>query len=237
MKTIRKFLVLLCLLATIAHSYAQNACSTHSKGITTNPNNPVNTEKPAKLNTFDWRTQRYSVNANHIVNFGNPITSILSPFFKDDNLNISHFLNNKDMQVEDGWELIKYDFGTAQHPTDYVYMVLYNKYQGKLRVFLTGSPVGESFNGAKILIKFNKDNSKYYSSVMSNTSEIFALDEFKPDPNITIISRYLNGLENWFYADFPMAYDPCTCLFESELSIDVKLIKKSYYHFKRFFTG
>ncbi len=229
-KTIAKHLVLLGLLATIGNSYAQNACSTHSKGITTDPDNPVSTEKPSKLNNFDWIIERYSVNTNHIVNFGNPITSILSPFFKDDNFNIGHFLNNKDMKVEDGWELVKYDFGTPEHPTDYVYMVLYNKYQCKLRVFLTGSPVGEYFNRAKISLFFNTQNTNgdtYYSSVLSNISQIFALDEFKTEPNITTISRYVNGLEKWFYADFAMAYDPCTCLFESELLIDVKLIKEA----------
>ncbi len=140
MKAILLTLVYTTVLFCTDASYAQNACSQSSKGISTHPDNPRNTEKPTKRNTFDWRTPSYYTNATYVVN--NPVPS---PFYKDDNFNVSHFLDNKDMQPQDGWEIIKYDFGTPSRATDYVYMVLYNKYLGKLRVFLTGKD--RAYNG------------------------------------------------------------------------------------------
>lgn len=40
------------------------------KGITTNPDSPVNIERPDKRNTFfDWRALTYNVNSQYITTF------------------------------------------------------------------------------------------------------------------------------------------------------------------------
>ncbi len=68
MKAILLTLVYTTVLFCTDASYAQNACSQSSKGISTHPDNPRNTEKPTKLNTFDWRTPSYYTNATYVVN-------------------------------------------------------------------------------------------------------------------------------------------------------------------------
>jgi len=137
-----------------------------AKGITTNPSAPTNPEKDSKRNTFfDWRTPFYQVNSASIA-----ATQIESPFFQNNNANVSHFFENKDMNPADGWELITYDLGFSENgtpknpPTDYVFVVLYNKYTGILRVFLSGN--GPPFNGAKIQVKFDGLNSLKLTSFL-----------------------------------------------------------------------
>ena len=59
------------------------------KGITTNPDNPINTERPDKVNTFfDWRASTYNVNSQYI-----STPQIESPFNQPNNLLVNHFLN------------------------------------------------------------------------------------------------------------------------------------------------
>ena len=86
----KNLLLLVLLISNACYLQAQNALSTRDKGITTNPDNPVNTEKPSKKNTFDWRAESFTVYSDHLSdNF------IYSPFDMPNNTNVSHFLNNK----------------------------------------------------------------------------------------------------------------------------------------------
>ncbi len=231
-----RLLILLFILTVSTLAYSQCA----SKGITTNPDAPVNLERPIRTNLyFDWRTQFYKVNSINI-----PATQIESPFFQGyQNTNVISLFTNKDMSPTDGWELIKYDMGfykkdIAQNPPiDYVYLILYNKLTGVLRVFLAGnSPL--AFNGASIQLKFvGAPSSKFYSSVLSNASKIFPLDKFESNPSIVGVASYLNGLGKWFYSDFQMTYDPCTCFYESLLQVEVKLINEASITLEGSFTG
>jgi hypothetical protein len=212
----------------------------NDKGITTNPDAPSNTERPAKRNTFfDWRSQYYQVNSTRI-----SATQIESPFFQGyQNANVISLYTNKDMNAQDGWELIKYDLGfnedgTKKNPAiDYAFLILYNRYLGKLRIFLAGdSP--SPFNGATIQLRFvGSPDSEKYSSLISNSVKSFGLDQFEPNPGIVGVTSYLNGLGKWFYSDFQMTYDPCTCFYESLLQVEVKLINEAQISIDGSFTG
>jgi len=195
------------------------------KGITTNPDAPVNTERPDKRNTFfDWRALIYNINSQFI-----NAPQIESPFNQSNNVLVNHFLNNQDRLPQDGWELIKYDMGFNENgtpkttPIGYIHLVLYNKFTGVMRVFVAGDYT-QAFNGAKIEIKYL--NGKM-SSALSNSSKLFGLDKFEADPSITSVSGYNNNNGRWFYADFQIGYDPCTCIYESTMVIITKLITES----------
>ncbi|MFM8912021.1 MAG: hypothetical protein ACKOE6_03740, partial [Flammeovirgaceae bacterium] len=100
----RKLITILAILTTGYSGIAQ--CDV--KGILTNPTAPVNTERPAKTNTFfDWRTQYYLVNSASI-----NATQIESPYYQGyQNLNVESLFTEKDMKPENGWELIGFDMG------------------------------------------------------------------------------------------------------------------------------
>ncbi len=213
------FLLLLC----VTHLIAQEApCPPN--GISTDPSNPVNPQFPdSTMSAFDWTASSYTVYSSTIT--GN---NIQSPFFKINNASTVSFVLDKDRLPKDGWELIKYDFGTPQFPTDYVYLVLYNKYTGILRVFVAGD-TPTSKNGIRILISFDEPRTEYYSSALSSIYEPMPMDKFEKDsqglsPKGLSVDRYLNGNGNWHYADFYIGYDPCTCFYTSMLFIDIKLI-------------
>jgi hypothetical protein len=131
------------------------------KGIHTNPGNPINPECSAQVNNFDWRVkhipggvvpdERFWVyyqddnNPTWIRNpFNGPIDASYTPF-----LTANHGSN---YQPEDGWELLKVDFGSngniglgvndkpgastvSTSRPKLPYMMLYNRYTGTLRFF------------------------------------------------------------------------------------------------------
>lgn len=81
------------------------------KGITTNPSAPVNPELPSKVNSyFNW-TQQFLQNNSAC----QPRIQVESPFYKIDNLEILRA--SKDMLPQDGWELIRRDFGYTDQNT------------------------------------------------------------------------------------------------------------------------
>jgi hypothetical protein len=192
------------------------------KNITTNPDAPSNEEFPDFRNDFfDWRATSFPTNSTY-----NP-NPVLSPF--QNSLTLPEFYQSKDMRPEDGWELIRHNMG--QDPvtggielTDHVFMILYNKYTAILRVMLAGKD--QAYTGASITVKFSANGQKA-TNLLSNSSEFMALDAFKASPKLYSTARYVNGVHNWFFADFHMTYDLCTCQIDSKLEVNVDLITDS----------
>lgn len=225
----KRLLLLTCInLFILKISNSQN-CAPNN--IYTNPDPAVrnNPQRPSMTNVFDWTQADFPLNIRHIYN-GN--TTIRSPFFDTDNGIINTFYDPipgpKDfLPVEDGWELIKKDFGFE--PTGVVnnpYFILYNKYRGLLRVFIARGDQA-FFNGASVQIKFH-DESPAQTSLLDHSSELRAINAtFLRNPKLFSASNILNGYAEWFYADFPMNYDPCTCIFQSKIQILVHLSSTS----------
>ena len=203
------------------------------KSISTHPDNPVSeTGSIAQPNPFDWREEEFPV----YTQYQPPANSVIeSPFFHPNNLDLAHLVINKDMQPEDGWELITYKTGKNPDGTnmstqaDFVYLVLYNKYTGILRVMAAGDPQG-NHNGSQLLLRFVPTGStnEYNPSVYSHISDIHEVADFRAsDDSAFAVMRYKEGSSKWFYADFPMAYDPCTCFYESLMGIEISLVDKA----------
>lgn len=207
-----------------------------SNGITTNPSTPINNQLPSKTNLyFDWRLQNLQSNTTC-----QPLTSIESPFFKIDNLEILR--QSKDMLPEDGWELIRRDFGYTDQNTlkpevpEHTYFILYNKFTGILRILLKTCR-GADYNGMKITIKFDA-TTIFQTALLDFTSSIKALDETNVKyPAAQSASIFVNDRTKWFYADFPMSYDACNCKYKSKLNIISQLIQNSTITLQGSITG
>lgn len=139
-------------------------------GISTDPDNLANPACPNLENDFEWRIKQdpsiispdpefYGVYDQ----FGDP-KSVRNPFNDPGNHEYDYIANNHNSNYhpEDGWELLKVDFGAesnfntgwTQLPQDepglntkqggarLPYMILYNKYSGTFRFF--GSLLGET---------------------------------------------------------------------------------------------
>lgn len=225
----RKIYFLFCVALSLK-VYAQNCAP---NGITTNPVAPVNTQNPSKLNTFDFTAPQFSL--NWIYNYNNT-NYINSPYFDTDNSGINQFYDPidgiKDIYPSEGWELIKKDFGYADNGTPNnpatanPYLIVYNKYRGLMRIFVARGDQ-QAYNGANIRLKFI-DISPMQTSLLDLSGELQAINApFTKGKSHNSVTKFINLPLKWFYADFPMLYDPCTCLYESKLEIIVTLSSTS----------
>ncbi|RTQ50670.1 T9SS type A sorting domain-containing protein [Hymenobacter gummosus] len=206
---------------------AQQYCVDQIRTVTTEWNNSQSS------NTWNWTTQFY--NDVYIKNRPAP-TVIASPFHNPfstgQNQNIFHFQNpvNKDNGPIDGWELLVKDFGTGVNfPATGVsnpFFALYNRYSATVRVFyLVVDPISGTNNGAAVTMEFDRTSTNQ-SALLAHASPIInATDRFSKSMSMTTPNRYTNEADYWLFADFPVAYDPCTCLFASRLRFTFSLIQ------------
>jgi len=219
MKNILIIILLISPLWTIAQDEA--ICGDTPWGFSTDPENATNPECSTIVNTFDWRTPRwytpFYLGKESIDN------SVPSPFFNDANLAIPEIYRTdtyagKDFEVEDGWELI-IDGITEQQggqtESTIVYLALYNKYTGILRIFGAHYNIGNNasdYDYAIIRLKFDQTGNKELTGLLHPTQQIAqpldqtSIKEIERNSKLTDVSP-----GQFFYADFPIAYDPCTC--------------------------
>lgn len=158
-------------------------------GISTNPANLLNSACPDLKNDFEWRIKQapstVSVNPEFYIVYnesGNPL-GVRNPFNDPGNHEYSHIVDNHNSNYypEDGWELLKVDFGALSnfntgwdvtpqnHPglnpnlggKKLPYMILYNKYSGTFRFF--GSLLGQNddHETVRIELRISKRSPNY----------------------------------------------------------------------------
>lgn len=231
---IRLILLFIIFIVNIITIWSQDICD-EDKGISTNPDNSVNNEYTAKRNSspvlFDWRDNLFVIRSSLTTS-----ADILSPFYNSNNATLDFLYDNKDFKPEDGWELIKQEFGWPfdaeddefTTDIDYPAFILYNRYLGILRVFVAVFQVG-LYDEASIQIATIIQGNDGHPSTLDLASgtrvqPLRALSEFSAAGEFTSVTRFLNTDRHWMYADFPVMYDPCVCGFKSELYVNVKLI-------------
>ncbi len=232
----RNLIITLIFLLTAHAGFAQYPCV---NGISTNPLNPINTQLPSKKNTFfNWQDSIFQVQP---INNDCIRGSLMeSPFYKIDNL--EELRDSKDMKWDDGWELIKRGFGLTDlntNTTDAVpnaYFILYNKYTGIMRVLLKVCR-GADYNAAKITISFNPLSQIKTDLLEISRGSISAIDKKFIETSFSAGSIYVNDNTKWFYGDFPMVYDPCTCNYKSKLKIISILISTANVALEGTITG
>lgn len=226
-------LLAIALLSGIVH--AQYPCF---NGISTNPLNPVNNQFPAKRNTFfNWQDSLWAMQPSPFC-FRTGLNE--SPFYKIDNL--EELREAKDMKWEDGWELVRRYVGltetnayTAANP-EHLYVILYNKYTGILRVILMACR-GADYNAAKITIRFHETSVMRTDLLEFSRDQVSALDKFFSAIEFSAGVKYVNENSKYFYADFPMMFDPCTCNYRSKINIISKLITTGNINIEGGITG
>ena len=215
-----------------------------SNGIVTNPFGPPanpQTSLPELqhfLNTdYDWMGDN-NLPDFEIYNMGEDGTSTytMQHLFSSNNPHDLHSLpfDELDMWPADGWELITMNIGTFPDGTlhssvgqgtaapEIPYVVLYNKQRGVLRVFvnsLTGLD-GHLFDAVKVTVRFtNPEQGELtgllrhfdkYDTALDVPTKVVEVASLAPDPG---------SPATWSHVDLQMGYDPCTCLFKSNLEL------------------
>ena len=218
------FLTFAVICITLQLAKAQNNCPPSWSGSATPPN------------VFDWLQRPYT---NYYSNTTTS-TAVENPYYATSStsvLPISQFAI-KDMQPDDGWELVKHKLGVdVNHPNDIPFLAMYNKYRGVIRVFFL--PYLMDVNSQSAMISMSYDQNFLNPVVGSNFNEsallglsakaVKGLDEFERRRSFAVIvpTSGLNIAQGWVYAEFPMLYDPCACNTPSRLFISITGIQTS----------
>jgi len=79
--------------------------------------------------------------------------------------------------------------------------------------------------GALIKVEFLTDRNSlpvYQSNMLTAAATpLLPLDQFRNQTNLVGTIRYEVQAGFWLYADFPMVYDACTCLYKGRMFISV----------------
>ncbi|HBH07082.1 MAG TPA: hypothetical protein DDX92_10825 [Flavobacteriales bacterium] len=245
-----------------------NACE-DGNGISTNPDNLLNPHCDTLKNNFEWRVKHplggAVPNEFYVVydENGDP-KGVRNPFNETDNkAEYRHLADNQNSNYhpEDGWELLKVDFGALSNfntgwttsPIDHPdpdpltggarlpYMILYNKYTGTFRFFGTLLGQMEGYETVKIELRIPKrspdavsadPNSNRYQDSLKATNllsiqgkSIQPLDQQTEEATIVFFAKATNNVNQFFWFDMPVAYDPCVCTIRSQLDITFAFVK------------
>jgi hypothetical protein len=137
-----------------------------------------------------------------------------------------------DILPEDGWELIKYNFGKSAAGSTYngaeakmPFFIIYNRYTGKMKFFIAMTGLQGQVNnsqGATVKVYMSGQNQTSgnirdvfaHATSISKTLKAFNSTQYFTIPNglAAIGASPPSPFEYmWLYAEIPISYDPCTC--------------------------
>jgi hypothetical protein len=231
----KKILLLCIFLSTLCLDLVgQNSVTVPTTGC---PINTVTTNPDKVPGAFDWRTQNFIIYLTSQDGTPGVATTIVNPFF-DQSLNPTTFtLANdvvKDFAPADGWELLYKSFGTPQQGVKTPFFVLYNKYNGTVRVFANIINSGEfAYTAAGIKLSYFRPSNNFIArrqtAILNQLgATTFSMEQLQREAVHFKPNDYLNsGINNnyyWLYADFFALFDPCTCGLQSDWYLEVGLI-------------
>jgi Secretion system C-terminal sorting domain len=203
----------------------------------------IKTIPGSTVNIFDWRAgaavplNQYTLNIiNTASNQTSTITRFNPWFWEQANINTQYLQDQpkiaKDFEPTNGWDLVTYYFGGTNDPKLVPYIILYNRHRGILRTFFyIPTNIGFEYNAGRIEVEFKRDGSAPLGKQIESALLTFSQSPFKAvdkfDKKLKASAPIIVNSEGnfWLYADFPMAYDPCTCNYISRINVKPILFK------------
>jgi hypothetical protein len=201
---------------------------------------PVNTCIPRTIaptiNVWDWRQTLWEWYFPNQATGQTVSTMLENPYWATPNMinaNIIDLANtlNKNYDPVDGWELLQRQMGS---PGVYSngklnpFVLLYNKYTGTIRVFIN---ITNSSRAKTALVKLRFQNGSPQTALLSsNTAVAESIRDYGLNKELMMPNDYSNAGNNngtyWVFADFQVAYDPCTCSVPATIFIAAYLTDK-----------
>jgi Secretion system C-terminal sorting domain len=221
--------------------HVQPALSQCENGTNTNPAAPAPVNAGFKTNTFDWRQPQIPVTDKH----GISPSTLTNPFFSlDDYLIPLQGGWDSYSKPEEGWELIKQDFGyaylnqtwngrsilssTNSSKQTIAYMMLYNRYTTTLRI-IPNLDLSQTANNSQVVVTLSmiERDRNYANYADLNFSALFnqynpiqtALDQKTKVTAVTAPAQVQSSRLGFTFVDFKLSYDPCSCFFESAFKV------------------
>ena len=220
----------------------------HVPIVMTNPYMSVLEDPEKRTTEFDWTAKTYRLRYRDGTIFNEEVQSpfyynkeefnaISAKYASDKNCSDRVcYIGGEDFEYYDGWELIAHDFGYDrfgnEKPSPELriepYMVLYNRYISKLRVFvyMNNQTIANNLkitlsDGPKTGILEQYKPARLWGSYLQGR----ALD----DPQLSTaeyskMMRLKSTGRSFYFADFTFSYDPCISKYESNLRITVSKV-------------
>ncbi len=149
-----------------------------------------------------------------------------------------------------GWELIKQDFGYFDYndngsppaysynnsTRDGPYVILYNKYTSTMRVIFAIDNE-EAYTNYKVTVSFidpsapsppaNTSSFKFSGLLSMDTAVALPLDQNTTMKTVSELVASQTNADNFMFADFQVAYDPCTCINPSGIIVSFSTLSTS----------
>ncbi len=248
--------IFLMLVLSVISKLAISQCIPCNRGSKTDPTNPVPGQDlcnniptpPYATNEFDWmqlNNSPFHLNYNKPVTFANPLEN---PFYNSNTMGHIAIGTRSDFRPDQGWELIKKDLGYLHDgsvitldPKPIIYIVLYNRFSGKLRI-LADAPNeagGNLIQDVNVYLEFALFDpsapSKFDNTLDLNITALLSgvqessqtLDQKTKVDRVSSRAVFPVATTDFFYADFQMAYDVCTCVLESGLQVRFEEVQSS----------
>ncbi len=123
---------------------------------------------------------------------------------------LSAISNQKDYTKEEGWVLIRQDFGSRLEAIEFPYFILYNKYRGLMRVFVFVNSPSVTYSSLLMTISYNNATSNRNPTTLATSNEfMLAQDKYfseKQEEDVIIAVPQLTGVE-WTMAEFRPMFD------------------------------
>ena len=226
LRFIKKITLASFLLGALVGAAQAQTCGSTSNGISTNPTNPTNPLCPSRLNTFDWRDERWPLywapssmaNAPH------------SPFYNESlcaddatGLGVLRKGSQSDFQPADGWELIHTSINDAT-PTGWEFVALYNRYTSIVRILFVTNENTHTFNYKYVSLAFNNSTkdltAMYWPTRESQYAQAMDAKSISGTSKLIFAS---NVNDCYMYVDVPVEYDPCTCARYSDKTLNFSM--------------
>jgi len=230
-------------------SYAKYRAQIERERISTHPDAPRvplakrnashGTQNDYQTNTFDWQ----QVNWRYVDYVGSsnptPQPPIISPYYQyalgrypfaapagSENM-------LPDMQPESGWELLKHNLGYhmlkdgrvdvpfVQKTYGKPYVMMYNRYTGKLRVIALYNQSPGIYNSATIELSHSADNGGVATNLFAPYSPVPLGRMANTTKATAMVPLIASEDKQWIHAVFNLGYDPCASGFKSVLTLRI----------------
>lgn len=213
----------------------------------TNIENPINFNLPSinssrYLNGFDWN-QQPNIELTNMVFDGQQLDTKTSLVHSQLGNYYSYLYYQSPghlLPYSEGWELLLVNIG--KYPDDETdleavvfralpYVVLYNRYNGIIRVFVGMGPdatISESADALSVKLQFNvEENLSNYSGILRlYDGHDSALDQPISSVCALSIGKAITEGVRWASVDFQTTFDPCSCKTPTKLNLEFTHIKE-----------
>jgi hypothetical protein len=189
-----------------------------------------NDGQPAS-SAFDWTASSWQVLIRPSLTQNPVLLTVPSPYYpatissQPNTQHIEAASGMGDCHPDDGWVLVAEQMGFDE-PVRFPQFVIYNRYEAKLRYFAYVTDI-TNIDEVQVQARFSGGNGiTHVSAALEHAFTPMDVVEGYTDKKIfiSVPNEFFSQSGIWVMADIPVAYDPCTCQYSSQIRLGTQSI-------------